>query len=367
MRALILAAGASTRAWPLTATRPKPLLPVANRPHLEYLLAGLAGRVDEVIVVIGYRAAELRRWLLERRGPPRIRTVLQAEARGTGDAVLQARRHLKREFLVLNGDDLFEPVDIDPMIAAPGCAVLVAPVADPRNRGVVRLHGRRIVDILEKPRRPPSRLAAIGMYRLDGAIFPVLRDQPLSSRGENELTQAIAVLARRGRVEAVRRAGLWYALGYPWDLLRANHLQLRRFHRGVSLGAGAEVGRDAALRGTVLVDDGVVLGSRCRVHGPSALGAGARIGAGARVVASVLLPGAVVEEDAIVEHSVLGAGARVGAGARLSSRPKAATVKVRVKGRLIDSGLKRLGAILGDRTDVSPGAVLNPGTLQSCE
>jgi bifunctional UDP-N-acetylglucosamine pyrophosphorylase/glucosamine-1-phosphate N-acetyltransferase len=330
---------------------------------LDYLLDGLSGRVEEVFVVVGYRAAQIRRWLEQRRGPPATRTILQTKALGTGDALLRVQRHLKSSFLVLNGDDFYDPMDIDNMLQAGSSAVLVAPVKDPQNRGVVTVRGRRIVDLVEKPRRPASKLAAIGMYRLGPEIFPILRALPPSPRGEIELPGAIAMLAREQPMVALRRAGLWYALGYPWDLLAVNHLWLRRSASGVRLGSGSQIGPGAVLQGPVEVGRGVSLGAGCRVTGPAVLGDGVRIGVRTRIIASVLLPGVVVAEGAVLEHSVLGEEVQIGTDARLQSKPPRGTVRVVVKGIKTDTGLKRLGAIVGDRARVAAGSVLRPGTL----
>src|SRR3989338_1567630 len=104
-QAVLLCAGKSTRAYPLTITKPKPLLKVANRTILEHNLEQLNGLVDEVILVIGYLQEKIGAFCRTRYKQLKIICVEQRETLGTGHALLQARDKLKGDFIVLNGDD----------------------------------------------------------------------------------------------------------------------------------------------------------------------------------------------------------------------------------------------------------------------
>src|SRR5689334_13827910 len=108
MKAVIFAAGKSTRTYPLTVTRPKPLLPVANRPILAHQLDALAGLVDTAVVVVGYRAAMIRERFGAAYHGMKIKYIEQTEQLGTGHALQQCGSALTQPFIALNGDDLYD-------------------------------------------------------------------------------------------------------------------------------------------------------------------------------------------------------------------------------------------------------------------
>ena len=132
MKAVIFAAGKSTRTYPLTLTRPKPLLPIANRPILAHQLEALSGLVDGVVVVVGYKGEMIRDWFGETYGGIEIEYVEQQEQRGTGHALLQCAGMLDEPFIALNGDDLFDPADLAALSKA-GQGGLAKTIEDPSH------------------------------------------------------------------------------------------------------------------------------------------------------------------------------------------------------------------------------------------
>src|SRR6056297_2869588 len=163
MKAVVVAAGRGTRMGPLTDERPKPLLPIAGTPIVEHVLDTAAPYVDGFVVVVGYRAAQVKRQIGgTHRGIP-VTYAEQAEQLGTAHAVAQAQPHVDEEFLVLNGD-----VHVTEQLVA---ALAVQPVKNPRAYGVVELDGERVTRIVEKPDDPPSNLANLGSYRLTPNVF----------------------------------------------------------------------------------------------------------------------------------------------------------------------------------------------------
>ena len=113
MKGVILAAGKGTRLRPLTDTRPKPLIPIANKTILEWNLDALNGLVDEVVIVIGYKGDMIKEKIGEKYGSMKIFYVEQKEQKGTGHALQVCSDYVKGEkFIVLNGDDIFSQEDI---------------------------------------------------------------------------------------------------------------------------------------------------------------------------------------------------------------------------------------------------------------
>ena len=222
MKAVIMAAGKSTRTYPLTLTRPKPLLPVLGKSILAWQIEALAPLVDGVVIVVGYRQEMIReRFGDEYQGIP-ITYVEQLEQRGTGHAVLQCAPCLDGPFLVQNGDDLYDPRDLA-RLAASDCAALAMEVPAPRLYGIYETtDDKRVVRLVEKPEELFSNLANIGAYKFPVEVFDVLRDLPPSVRGEIEVTSAVQVLAETTGFSVVRTRGYWLPTGYPWHLLDVN-------------------------------------------------------------------------------------------------------------------------------------------------
>jgi len=153
MQTVILAAGEGTRMRPLTATRPKPLLPVAGRPLAAHAAdAAVDAGTSELVFVIGYQGDAVREYFGDRyRGVP-VTYAIQEEQRGTADAVRAARPHLDGPFAVLNGDALFEPADRGSTLR---CRLPQSPQSTSRTRrqyGVLSTDGSRATGIVENAR-----------------------------------------------------------------------------------------------------------------------------------------------------------------------------------------------------------------------
>ncbi|MEX2015565.1 MAG: sugar phosphate nucleotidyltransferase, partial [Candidatus Hydrogenedentales bacterium] len=268
MKAVILAAGKSTRTYPLTLTRPKPLLPIANRPLLARQLDALAGLVDEVLLVVGYRQEMIRERFGDHYRDIRLVYVEQTEQQGTGHAVLQCAPHLNGPALVLNGDDLYAPEDLRALVATEqGC--LGYEVDDPRRFGVLETKGDRIVRVVEKPAQPTSNMVSIGAYKFPTGVCEILRTAKPSARGEIEIVAAMQALADAGGFRVVRSSGYWLPIGYPWDLIEANTWWLEnRFEArnegkvspAAHLSGPVSVGPDTAIKPGAVIEGPVIIG-----------------------------------------------------------------------------------------------------------
>lgn len=376
MKAVVLAAGEGTRMEPLTADRSKPMLPVAGRPLIDHVLGRLAAAsVEEVVVVVGERAADLRNHVGDATpdGLP-VTYVEQDEPRGTGDALLRAADRLDDDFLLLNGDVLVEPADIERIAGAEGRAMLVADVEDVSDFGRVRVDGSRVAGIDEKPDDDgPGRVNA-GIYRLDPGIFPTLEDLEPSERGEVELTDALVAGPAPEAVPAKR----WLDVGRPWDLLNANEWLMEDLETDlagtVEEGAhlegpvvveeGARVRSGAYLEGPVLVQRGADVGPNCYVRGATVVGPDVRVGNACEVKNSLLMRGTHAAHLSYIGDSVLGEEVNLGAGTitanlRLDER----SVPIITDEGRVDSGRRKLGAILGDRVKTGINASLDVGTI----
>lgn len=345
--AVILAAGESTRTRPLTLHRPKPLIPLVERPLLAHILDELVGLVDRVSLVVGYRAEQLAAAFGERYGPLALRYVRQTVVNGTAGALLAAAP-LDEPFFLLYGDNLVAREDLLGVCAG-RYGVAGLRVEDARSFGVLQIADGLVRGILEKPPAPPpDALANPGIYQLDAAVFPLLERIAPSPRGELELTDLVALLAAGHAVLPHVCTGHWVPVGTPWEALGAAQFLLRR--RGDALW----VHPDARVHPTA------------RLEGPLAIGAGCVVGERATVRASVLEAGAAVGAGALVEASWLEAGAAVGAGAVLQARAFAELrPTAETRGLLSRDELVTRGAVLAQGAIVAPGAVVEAGSVLS--
>ena len=158
MQAVILAAGEGSRLRPLTRSKPKAMLPVANRPIIEYVIdALLENGIREIVVVVGYRKEEVIRHLNKLDAP--IQVVVQERQLGTADALRAAASEITDDFLVLPGDNYINAGSIA-RIKEERNAVLVAEHPNPSNFGVVVIRNGIVREIVEKPEDAPTFTAA---------------------------------------------------------------------------------------------------------------------------------------------------------------------------------------------------------------
>jgi len=378
MQAVLLAAGEGTRIRPLSASLPKPMLPVADRPLVAHAAdAAVDAGADELVVVVGYEAEEVRGYFGdEYRGVP-VRYAAQSEQAGTADAVRAARDLLDGDFAVLNGDNLYDPEAVAELFSS-GPSVAAVRVEEPSNYGVLSAEQGVVTDIVEKPDDPPTNLANAGAY-----VFPAEArewlDVPESERGEHEITD---VVARTIEEYDVRYAAMdrWLDVGRPWELLEANEWKLGELERDVR----GEVHESADLRGPVVVEEGATIDAGVVIEGPALVRSGASVGPNAyvrgatlvgedakvghsvEVKNSVLMSGATVGHLSYVGDSVLGRDVNFGAGTTVANlRHDDQPVKLTVKGDRVSTDRRKFGVVVGDEAKTGIDVALNAGTKLS--
>lgn len=375
MQAVLLAAGRGTRMRPLTDGTPKPLLPVADRPLAAHGAdAAVEAGADELIVVVGYEGALVRESFGDTyRGVP-VTYAVQDEQRGTADAVRAAREYLDGEFVVLNGDNLYDTADVQALFdAAPAVGAFHTP--EPSNYGVLSTTDDRVTAIVEKPTDPPSNLANAGAYAFPAEARDWL-DVPESERGEHELTDVLARTIEHTAVTPVT-FDRWLDVGRPWELLEANEWKLAelepRIDGDVSEDAtlsgrvvveeGASVEGDATVEGPVLLCEGASVGPGATVRGASLVGPNCSVGPHAEVVNSVLMADVTVDHPAYVGDSVIGRRVVLGAGTKVHNfNHDGGEVTTTVKNRRVSTDRERFGAVIGDGARTGANTTLAPGT-----
>jgi mannose-1-phosphate guanylyltransferase len=315
--AIILAGGFGTRLRPLTAERPKPLLPFGGRPFLECLFARLAqAGLKRVVLSVQHQAA-----VLERALPSLRRFTLRVELRreprplGTGGAIRYAWPDPTRPCLVLNGDILSD-MDLRGLLrehrrSGAAATLWSVPVEDTSAYGVLETGpGGRIRRFLEKPRpgESPSRLINAGLYALE----PGVRECIPAGRIVSVERETFPLLLARGwrcQVWVAPEPVYWSDIGTPESYLQA-HLDLLNGRLWGGRGLARRLWGKLDRRGNLLGPNVFVHKDALVSH--SVLGRGCRVGAGARIEASVLLEGCVVEAQTRMQRALLGPGVRLG-------------------------------------------------------
>jgi len=274
----------------------------------------------------------------------------------------------------MNGDVLARAADIRALAASAADTMAVTEVADAASLGSVEVAGERVVRIHEKVANPPSKLANAGLYLLTPAIFKAIDQTAKSPRGEYELTDSLQLMIDSGIEVACYRLGYWLDLSYPWDILSANEVLLQKLEPacagnlepGVTIKGNVAVGRDTTIRsgsylvGPIIIGNGCDIGPNCVVRPATTIGDRCRIGGGVEVKNSVVMDGTKIPHQSYVGDSVIGEGCNLGAGTRLANL-RLDGKSVYVAG--IDTGRRKLGAILGDNVETGVNACLNPGTV----
>lgn len=263
MKGVVLCAGRGTRLQPFSFSLPKTLLPVANRPVLEYCLQKLrdAGILD-VCVVLNPDQRDIADYLAKS-CPLDVQVIPQQQPLGIADALRRVRSFVGDDpFVVLLGDNLvLEPLDIL-MAALPGHAgaMLLAPVDHPSDYGLAVLKEGCVVRVVEKPAHPVSNLAIVGVYVFTPEIFAAVEEISPSARGEYEITDAIQWLIDHGHaVSSVVTEQPFFDVGTVDRWLEANQYLLRA-HLGSTVVVGKNIRLDnVVLRGPVVIGEDCLL------------------------------------------------------------------------------------------------------------
>lgn len=347
MKGVILSGGTGSRLRPITHTGPKQLIPIANKPVIDYAIEDLAAAgINEIAVVLG----ELGREEIQAhvgdgsRYGVDVTYIVQGKPLGLAHAIGCARDFVVDEpFVVFLGDNILREgigaiVDgFDPERYA--TAIGLQRVGEPSRYGIVEVDDDGdVVGLVEKPDVPPSDLALIGVYVFTASIFDAIETLEPSWRGEYEITEAIQRLLEDGQaIQSHVVHGWWKDTGKPEDVLHANRLVLDDIEPAIE----GSVADGASVQGRVVLGEDSVIEADATVRGPVSIGSGTRIGGeayvgpytsigndceldGVHLEASVVVGESTITCDRAIVDSLLGRGAivtsdggRKPAGARL--------------------------------------------------
>jgi mannose-1-phosphate guanylyltransferase/phosphomannomutase len=354
MKAVILAGGEGTRLRPLTSNQPKPMMPLANRPMLEHIVALLARHgFDDIVVTVAYLGNQIRDYFGDGSDfGVRMRYATEEQPLGTAGSVRNAAEELDETFLVISGDVLTD-IDLTAFVEAHRARGVVASIAlkrveNPLDFGIVITRPDGSIErFLEKPTWGEvfSDTINTGIYVLEPSIFDEI---PYGEVVDFSSDVFPAVLAAGGAIHGHVAEGYWEDVGTTEAYLRAHAdvldarvaVEIAGFPlaEGIWLGEGSEVHPDAHLVAPV------VIGPNCRIEAGAELRGYTVLGTDVVVRADALLERTVCHDHVFVGRGVHSRGAIVGRATDL--RPHA---------RLEE------GVVVGDECFVGENAVVNPG------
>jgi len=361
MRAIILAAGEGVRLRPLTSYMPKVMLPVGNKPILEYVVESLRSNgIKEITMVVGYKSDRIKQYFGNgAEFGVHIDYVEQKKQLGTAHALYQAK--LDEEFLLLFGDNIVGERCVKELLNTKINTIIGAHSNKISVYGIVETVNGKI-KIVRKSWGNEA-IAFTGMGHFDGEIFRIIEEKMRD--GIYNLPEILNDMDISLKIVDCE----WKDAIYPWDLIELNSHSLRRNVRklagkieestiigNVEIGENTRIGAGSYIKGNVKIGKNCEIGPNSVIIGDTSIGNGVRIGALSYIENSLIMDDASIGEGAYLKDSVIGRESWIGVKfTGLSGR----ATKI-LKGEVIDvSG----GIIVGDGAYIGSSVVIHPGVM----
>lgn len=314
MKALVLSGGSGTRLRPITHTSAKQLVPVGNKPVLDFGLEAIAAAgITDVGIIVGRTGPEIRAHIGDgSKYGINVSFIDQPDPLGLAHAVLTAEPFLGRDdFIMYLGDNLIaggvtELVQ-DFQTTKPDAQILLARVRDPERFGVAELGpDGNICRLVEKPKEPKSDLALVGVYLFSGNIMDACHAISPSARGELEITDAIQWLIDQGQTVAQHTiTGWWKDTGKLADMLEANRIVLDTYETRID----GTIDEASEIQGRVILEEGAQL-INSTVRGPAIIGKNTVvkdtfIGPYTSIYHDCAVTNSVIEHSIVLEETVI--------------------------------------------------------------
>jgi len=280
MKAIIPVAGMGSRLRPHTYTIPKVMLNVAGKPIIGHIFDKLIeDGITEATVIIGYKGDVIENYLRSNYSIP-IDFVEQSELLGLGHSIWVAQRTFSdsEPIFIILGDTIFD-VDLKKVLGGKNSSLGVKWVEDPRRFGVAEVEDGKIKKLIEKPEKPTSNLAIVGLYYITNPkklkdSLNYLVDNNVRTKNEYQLTDALQKMIKEGETFTTFNVEGWYDCGKPETLLSTNQVLL-------------------SMKGTNAKIPGVVINPPVFIH-PNA-----------KIKNSVIGPNTTIGENAIISDSII--------------------------------------------------------------
>lgn len=315
MKVVIPVAGVGTRLRPHTYTQPKPLMPVAGKPIISFIVDKLAeAGMRDFVFVIGYLGDKVRHYIEETYPDLHTEFVYQENREGSAHAVWSAHELIEDEdeIFIVFGDTIFD-IDLTMMLDCPTSCLGVKKVADPRDFGVAEFgEDAKVTRLIEKPRIPKSNMAIVGIYKIK-EVNALIRateyiiQNDIRTVGEFQLTDALQTMVEKGVQFQAIPVQNWYDCGRKDVLLETNALLLDQ--RGLTSSRNAL----ATYENTIFIHP-VAVGANCSISN-SIIGPHVTIGDNVSIQRSIVKNSIIGNfaslEEVVLKHSVIGSDASI--------------------------------------------------------
>jgi len=300
MQALIPVAGVGTRLRPHTYTQPKPLIPVAGKPIIGFIIDELlAVGIRDFVFVIGYLGERIKQYIIEHYPDIDITFIEQPNRLGSGHAIWMARKAIRTddELLIVFGDTIFD-VNWEEMILEKHSCLGIKKVDDPREFGVAEVSDGWVTKVIEKPQIPLSNKALVGLYKFNDPkklleALDVMVENDMRSHEEFQITDALMYMIKSGERFRAIEVNNWMDCGRKDILLDTNAILLKKIH---------STHKSAQLDNTIIIEP-VYIGQDCKIFN-SVIGPNVSIGDGAHINHSVL-KNSIIGSYAFIDEVVL--------------------------------------------------------------
>lgn len=370
MKAVILAAGEGKRLRPFTETKPKVMLPVANKPIVEHVVDALAANgIQDIIIVVGYKKESIMQHFKSYQ-KVNIQFVTQEKQLGTAHALMQAAQLIDDSFLVLSGDNIIDDSSIKKALSnSSDFVMLIKEHPHPSKYGVVTIKNNRLITLTKQPEQHSGRLISTGIYKLPSSFFDVV--QRFAQRGEYSLYSIFNYLLEQKKTISVETSDFWMDVIYPWDLLSVNDAQLRKtctaangiIEKNVTIKGPVFIGKNTHIHSGTYIVGPVIIGENCEI-GPytcifpsTTIGDNSIIRSFSEIRNSVIMKDVNIGSNTAISHSVIGTGSSVDHG--YSTLVGAA--KKHCNEECIS--VKDIGVMIAEDSIIQPHVITHPGVI----
>ena len=397
MQAIILAAGKSSRFWPLNKQH-KSQIRVLGKSLIYWTIKGLSESGIRDIIVVNSSNSSLEKELAGEKFDAKISYVIQKKPLGTGNAVFQAKDFIKEPFFIfwpykVTAKEIVKKI-LDKYNSENSQVILVGTKTNtPWDYGILKFEGEKVIEISEnpKPGQEPSNVKVLGTYFLYPDFFDYY--QNIKKHHQEDLIDVLNLYIKNKKTGFVRLEKEPPSLKYPWELLEILKIMMNSEDFKQFISPKARIGKNVVINGNVYIGENVTIGENTVIYGPCFIGKNSKIGAnnilrGPVNLENDIITGAFTEiKNCLIQEethfhsgyfgdSIIGRNCRFGAGfVTANRRIDRASIKSKVKGKKIDTDLSYFGTVVGDgsrfgiQSGTMPGifvgseCLIGPGTL----
>lgn len=378
MKAIILAAGKGSRLAPLTDTTPKPMISIAGRPIIEHTLENIYTQVDEIIIVVKYLKEKISDYFWDNFKWTKISYHIQWEEKWTGAALFWI--DFEDDFILINGDSIFEKKDLDNLINSKNYWALVFETDTPEKYWIFEQDSNKFATkIVEKPEKFIWNLANLWAYKFSSKMLELVKKIELSSRWEYEITDAINLFIEKNRFELINLEWKIIDITYAWDILWANKYFLEKLEESeinweieervtikwnIILWKWSILKSGTYIKWNVIFWENCVIWPNCYIRWNSVFGDNCHVWNAVEIKNSNIWNNTNVWHLSYVWDSVIWNNCNFGAGFKVANlRHDNKNMKAMVKWELVETWLKKLWIILGDNSKLWINTLCYPARI----